>query len=36
MTVKVDLSGFDDAEQRFRMLAVFLQNADPRSRICEE
>ena len=27
MTVKVDLSGFDDAEQRFRMLAVFLQNA---------
>jgi hypothetical protein len=27
VTVKVDLSGFDDAEQRFRMLAVFLQNA---------
>ncbi len=27
MTVKVDLSGFDDAEKRFRMLAVFLQNA---------
>lgn len=27
MTVKVDLSGFDDAEQRFRMLSVFLQNA---------
>ena len=27
MTVKVDLSGFDNAEQRFRMLAVFLQNA---------
>ena len=27
MTVKVDLSGFDDAEQRFRMLAIFLQNA---------
>lgn len=27
MTVKVDLSGFDDAEQRFRILAVFLQNA---------
>ena len=27
MTVNVDLSGFDDAEQRFRMLAVFLQNA---------
>ena len=27
MTVKVDLSGFDDAEERFRMLAVFLQRA---------
>ena len=27
MTVKVDLSGFDDAEERFRMLAVFLQKA---------
>jgi hypothetical protein len=27
VTVKVDLSGFDDAEKRFRMLAVFLQNA---------
>jgi hypothetical protein len=27
VTVKVDLSGFDDAEVRFRMLAVFLQNA---------
>lgn len=27
MTVKVDLSGFDDAEERFRMLSVFLQNA---------
>jgi hypothetical protein len=27
VTVKVDLSGFDDAEQRFRMLAIFLQNA---------
>lgn len=27
MTVNVDLSGFDDAEKRFRMLAVFLQNA---------
>ena len=27
MTVKVDLSGFDDAEVRFRMLAVFLQKA---------
>jgi hypothetical protein len=27
VTVKVDLSGFDDAEQRFRMLSVFLQNA---------
>jgi hypothetical protein len=27
VTVKVDLSGFDNAEQRFRMLAVFLQNA---------
>ena len=27
MTVKVDLSGFDDAEKRFRMLAVFLQKA---------
>jgi hypothetical protein len=27
VTVKVDLSGFDDAEERFRMLAVFLQKA---------
>jgi hypothetical protein len=27
VTVKVDLSGFDDAEKRFRMLAVFLQKA---------
>ena len=27
MTVKVDLSGFDDAEERFRMLAVFLQKS---------
>ena len=27
MTVKVDLSGFDDAEKRFRLLAVFLQKA---------
>ena len=27
MTVKVDLSGFDNAEERFRMLSVFLQNA---------
>jgi len=27
VTVKVDLSGFDDAEERFRMLSVFLQNA---------
>ena len=27
MTVKVDLSGFEDAEERFRMLAVFLQKA---------
>ena len=27
MTVKVDLSGFDDAEKRFRMLSVFLQKA---------
>jgi hypothetical protein len=27
VTVKVDLSGFDDAEQRFRMLSVFLQKA---------
>jgi hypothetical protein len=27
VTVKVDLSGFDDAEVRFRMLAVFLQKA---------
>ena len=27
MTVKVDMSGFDDAEERFRMLAVFLQKA---------
>jgi hypothetical protein len=27
VTVKVDLSGFDDAEERFRMLVVFLQRA---------
>jgi hypothetical protein len=27
VTVNVDLSGFDDAEKRFRMLSVFLQNA---------
>ena len=27
MTVKVDLSGFDDAEKRFRMLSVFLEKA---------
>ena len=27
MTVNVDLSGFDDAEKRFRLLAVFLQKA---------
>jgi len=27
VTVNVDLSGFDDAEERFRMLSVFLQNA---------
>jgi hypothetical protein len=27
VTVKVELSGFDDAEKRFRMLAVFLQKA---------
>lgn len=27
MTVKVDLRGFDDAEHRFRVLAVWLQEA---------
>lgn len=27
MTVKVDLSGFDDAEHRFRVLAIWLQEA---------
>ena len=27
MTVNVDMSGFDDAEKRFRLLAVFLQKA---------
>lgn len=27
MTVKVDLSGFDDADKRFRMLSVFLEKA---------
>ena len=27
MTVNVDLSGFDDAEKRFRMLSVFLEKA---------
>jgi len=27
VTVNVDLSGFDDAEKRLRMLSVFLQNA---------
>jgi hypothetical protein len=27
VTVNVDLSGFDDAEKRFRMLSVFLQKA---------